>query len=61
MCVCVWPLLTGRDSAGNKTGDFSSSNDSTTGKLMEKAGGVLKKDGLAEKGQEKRAAAGYEG
>lgn len=49
-------------SAGNKTSDSygSSSNDSTMGKLMEKAGGLLNKDSLVEKGQEKREAAGYE-
>ena len=33
--------------------------DSNTGKLMEKVGGMLKKDGMVEKGREKREAAGY--
>ena len=33
-------------------------NDSTAGKLLEKVGGVFKNEGLVEKGQQKRAAAG---
>lgn len=33
-------------------------NDSTMGKLMEKAGGMLKNEKIQEKGTEKRAAAG---
>ena len=32
--------------------------DSTMGKLMEKAGGMMKNDGLAEKGRQKRDEAG---
>ena len=52
-------MLTERvSSAGNKTAG-TGSNDSTMGKLMEKAGEVLKKDSLVEKGHEKREAAGY--
>ena len=39
--------------------DSAGSNDSTMGKIMEKAGGLFKKEGLVEKGTEKREAAGY--
>jgi hypothetical protein len=31
------------------------------GKIMEKAGGMLKKEDMVEKGREKREAAGYDG
>jgi len=30
------------------------------GKLMEKAGGMMKNEGMVEKGREKREAAGYD-
>ena len=42
------------DSSGKK-------QDSTAGKLMEKAGAMFKHDGLAEKGRQKRAEAGATG
>jgi hypothetical protein len=45
-------------SAGNKMPPGGESNDSSTGKLMEKAGGLLKNEGLVEKGREKREDAG---
>jgi hypothetical protein len=57
-------------SSGNKFGssntddNYGSSgrgndpNDSTTGKFLEKVGGVFNSDRLAEKGQQKRAEAG---
>lgn len=52
--------LRGKCRAGNKTHDtIAGGNDSTMGKLMEKAGGKLKKDDLVEKGHAKREAAGY--
>ena len=43
---------TGTNTTSSKKGD------STAGKLMEKAGGVFKNEGLVEKGQQKRAQAG---
>jgi len=33
--------------------------DSTVGKMMEKAGGMMKNEGLVEKGRERRASKGY--
>lgn len=42
------------DSAGNKAPPGGESKDSTTGKLMEKVGGVLGKEDLVEKGTAKR-------
>lgn len=50
-----------RDSYGNKhtnRKDKDIPHDSTMGKLYEKAGGVLKNEGMAEKGHEKRKEAG---
>ncbi|KAF2875075.1 hypothetical protein BDV95DRAFT_591815 [Massariosphaeria phaeospora] len=44
---------------GNKTGEFSPSNDSTAGKLMEKAGNMMHKPNLADKGRAKREAEGF--
>lgn len=35
-------------------------SDSTMGKLMEKAGGMFKNEGMAEKGREKREAKGFD-
>lgn len=50
--------------SSNEYGDSSSSggkSDSTMGKLMEKAGGMMNNEKLAEKGREKREGAGYGG
>ncbi|KAK7548074.1 hypothetical protein IWX46DRAFT_43971 [Phyllosticta citricarpa] len=46
---------------GNKTGSFSPSDrhDSTLGKLMEKAGGILRNSSLEAKGLHKREEAGF--
>ncbi|KAK8238627.1 hypothetical protein IWZ00DRAFT_486750 [Phyllosticta capitalensis] len=46
---------------GNKTGSFppSDKHDSTVGKLMEKAGGILKSSKLEAKGLHKREEAGF--
>ncbi|KAK8152805.1 hypothetical protein BC567DRAFT_299801 [Phyllosticta citribraziliensis] len=46
---------------GNKTGSFppSDKHDSTLGKLMEKAGGILKNSSLEAKGLHKREEAGF--
>lgn len=43
---------------GNKAPPEHDSNDSRTGKLMEKAGGLFKNESMVAKGQEKRGAAG---
>ncbi len=57
--VCYSDLVLTCARMGNKMppggGD---SKDSTMGKLMEKAGGVMKNEGLVEKGHGKRAAKG---
>lgn len=54
---------TGGAGYGNKSSSFgdddsSSKKDSTTGKLMEKVGGLLKNENMERKGAEKRAQAG---
>ncbi|EON64425.1 hypothetical protein W97_03656 [Coniosporium apollinis CBS 100218] len=50
---------TGGAGFGNKTqGEYS---DSRRGKIMEKLGGMMGKDDIAEKGHAKRTEAGYEG
>ena len=46
-------------SAGNKTGSHEKKSDSTFGKILEKTGELTKNQKLAEKGLEKREAAGY--
>jgi hypothetical protein len=51
---------TGGAGMGNKTSS-GGKDDSTAGKLMEKAGNMLHSKGLAEKGLEKREQAGYDG
>lgn len=51
-------------SYGNKSSGGDSSGkggDSTMGKLMEKAGGLMKNEKMEEKGAAKREAAGYGG
>lgn len=55
------PSLTKSHRYGNKTSDHTdnnSKNDSTMGKLMEKAGGMLKNENIVEKGRLKREEAG---
>jgi len=46
------------DSYGSSNPSGNNKNDSTAGKLFEKAGNLLKNDGLVQKGQAKRAQAG---
>nr|OQO20320.1 hypothetical protein B0A51_12481 [Rachicladosporium sp. CCFEE 5018] len=53
---------TGGAGFGNKSSDHDSKDkksDSTMGKLMEKAGGMLKNEKIADQGREKREQAGY--
>jgi len=52
--------ITGGAGSGNKMSNSTSHDqkDSTTGKLMEKAGNMLHEDGMAEKGRAKREEAG---
>jgi hypothetical protein len=45
---------TGGAGYGNKTGEFAHSGDSTMGKVMEKAGHMMKNEGLVAKGAAKR-------
>jgi hypothetical protein len=44
---------------GNKTSESSGKGDSTMGKLMEKAGGMLHNEKMESKGLEKREQAGF--
>ncbi|KAF2100427.1 hypothetical protein NA57DRAFT_54516 [Rhizodiscina lignyota] len=48
---------TGGAGFGNKTGSFS--QDSTIGKMMEKAGSIMNNEKMVEKGHAKREAAGF--
>merc|ERR1712227_708326 len=48
----------GNTDYNDRTGHDDSKKDSTMGKLMEKAGNMLGKDNIAEKGREKREQAG---
>jgi hypothetical protein len=51
---------TGGAGFGNKTGSMNGeSHDSTIGKVMEKVGGVVKSEGLVEKGRAKREKEGF--
>lgn len=45
---------------GSDTGTDGKNKDSTMGKMMEKAGGMLKNENLMQKGQEKRQQAGQD-
>lgn len=48
---------TGGAGFGNKTGNMET-KDSKIGKVMEKVGGMMKSDGMVEKGHAKRVEAG---
>merc|ERR1712080_611822 len=48
----------GNTDYNDRTGQDDGKKDSTMGKLMEKAGNMLGKDNIAEKGREKREQAG---
>ncbi|KAH7359642.1 hypothetical protein BKA66DRAFT_228009 [Pyrenochaeta sp. MPI-SDFR-AT-0127] len=50
---------TGGAGFGNKTGSFGSSGDSALGKVMEKVGGVMHNEKIAEMGRVKREEKGF--
>lgn len=52
---------TGGAGFGNKTGSFSESSDSTLGKVMEKAGHLMRNEKMVEKGRGKREEKGFGG